>query len=389
MGLKLGAIRLLFTAALAAAYQPCLAFQSPAQWTQAGRAAPQVLARFANGKDGGCTRCTRRGDGGLRMAVDPVLTNMVLGAMSGSVSNMAVFPFELAKTRMQNAQTAEEKVKYSNLATSIASITQEKGLPALWTGSLPVLLGGAPESALQLAAHSWMVSSMIALVGAPGTAEGDLPLLCQLLCGCFAGASTLAATNPMEVLRLRAARGDERGLISLGRELGLRGMFEGCEATLLRDIPFSMLYFPLYSSLKSSAGAALDLLHATNLETVSLLIAGFGAGAVASFLTTPCDVIKTRVQSGVRPRGAASSQVPRLVTAFATQDDPPTHTGAARVRAVAVETVKEEGLSALMRGSGVRVLKLAPNMALTLALYETAQRILCGSLAVDAISTGL
>ena len=166
-------------------------------------------------------------------------------------------------------------------------------------------------------------------------------------------------------------------------------MFEGCEATLLRDIPFSMLYFPLYCSLKSSAGAALDLLHATNLETVSLLIAGFGAGAVASFLTTPCDVIKTRVQSGVRPGGAASSQVPRLVTAFATQDDPPTHTGAARVRAVAVETVKEEGLSALMRGSGVRVLKLAPNMALTLALYETAQRILCGSLAVDAISTGL
>ena len=144
MRLKLGAIRLLFTAALAAAYQPSLALQSPGQWTQAGRAAPQVLARFANGKEGGCTRCTRRSGCGLRMAVDPVLTNMVLGAMSGSVSNMAVFPFELAKTRMQNAQTAEEKVKYSNLATSIASITQEKGLPALWTGSLPVLLGGAP-----------------------------------------------------------------------------------------------------------------------------------------------------------------------------------------------------------------------------------------------------
>ena len=92
--------------------------------------------------------------GASMQLMDPVVTNMIIGAASGSMSNMAVFPFELAKTRMQNAKKGEKK-EYRNLVTSIATITKDGGgISALWAGSVPVLIGGAPESALQLAAHS-------------------------------------------------------------------------------------------------------------------------------------------------------------------------------------------------------------------------------------------
>ena len=327
-------------------------------------------------------------NGASMQLMDPVVTNMIIGAASGSMSNMAVFPFELAKTRMQNAKKGEKK-EYRNLVTSIATITKDGGISALWAGSVPVLIGGAPESALQLAAHSWMVSMMIVMVDAPGTTEADLPLVCQLIAGAFAGVATLGATNPMEVLRLKAAAGDKRDVVAQARDLGLLGLFRGYEATLLRDLPFSTMYFPLYVHLKIGTEPVLEALHVANPATAALLFAGLGAGAVASFLTTPFDVIKTRVQSqqspAVRPKAEIIAAAPasdqatpaRLVTAFATQTEA-VPTGIGGIKTVAFEMVASEGWGSLVTGAGVRVAKLGPNMALTLAFYETAQRLVSG-----------
>ena len=233
-----------------------------------------------------------------------------------------------------------------------------------------------------------MVSMMIVMVGAPGTTEADLPFVCQLIAGAFAGVATLGATNPMEVLRLKAAAGDERNVVAQARDLGLLGLFRGYEATLLRDLPFSTIYFPLYVHLKFGAEPVLEALQVANPATAALLFAGLGAGAVASFLTTPFDAIKTRVQSqqtspAVRPKADIVAAAPdqatpaRLVTAFATQTEA-VPTGIGGIKTVAFEMVASEGWGSLMTGAGVRVAKLGPNMALTLALYETAQRLVSG-----------
>jgi solute carrier family 25 aspartate/glutamate transporter 12/13 len=41
-----------------------------------------------------------------------------------------------------------------------------------------------------------------------------------------------------------------RGAIHIIRQLGLLGLYRGASACLLRDIPFSAIYFPSYSHLK-------------------------------------------------------------------------------------------------------------------------------------------
>ncbi|SRR6266403_1289750 len=41
-----------------------------------------------------------------------------------------------------------------------------------------------------------------------------------------------------------------RGAIHIVRQLGLLGLYRGASACLLRDIPFSAIYFPTYSHLK-------------------------------------------------------------------------------------------------------------------------------------------
>lgn len=216
--------------------------------------------------------------GEARMKVDEVVVNMVIGAVSGTVSNMAVFPLDLAKTKMQTAKDSMSKQKYSSLIGALTTLVKEGGASGLFAGSVPVLIGGAPESALQLAAHSWMIAMMVLLVGAPGTAEGDLPVLSQLVAGAVGGCATLIATNPMEILRLRAANGDRRGIVAQVQELGVRGLFEGCEATLLRDVPFSALYFPLFCNFKLLAEPWLAYLQASNAAMGATLLAGFGAG---------------------------------------------------------------------------------------------------------------
>ena len=325
------------------------------------------------------------------MQLDPVVANMVMGTIAGTVSNMAVFPFELVKTRMQTAEGAEEKEKFRSLAASVATITKEGGVPGLWRGSLPVLLGGGPESALQLAAHSWMVTAMLAYVGMD--VEGELPWTWQALAGAVSGAATLPATQPMEVLRLRDAAGDTRGMGVQLREMGLAGLFESAEATLLRDIPWAALYFPLYCQCKTVAGGLFAEVDVPHAATLSFLAAGIFSGALATYVMTPADLIKTRVQSQL-PKPASDATplfsiarlslsaapganlAPRYVTAFATNDETPQTSGLDKIKTVFKQTMAAEGWAGLMTGAEVRVMKSAPKWGLKLMMYETMQQVL-------------
>jgi solute carrier family 25 aspartate/glutamate transporter 12/13 len=49
--------------------------------------------------------------------------------------------------------------------------------------------------------------------------------------------------------------GKPRGAVHIIRQLGILGLYRGSSACLLRDIPFSAIYFPAYSHLKT------DLFH--------------------------------------------------------------------------------------------------------------------------------
>ena len=73
------------------------------------------------------------------------------------------------------------------------------------------------------------------------------------------------------------------------RHLGIRGLYKGSAATLMRDVPFSAIFFPLYSNLNKWLGGE-------NPGVGSTLAAGCISGALASGLCTPADVIKTRLQ---------------------------------------------------------------------------------------------
>ena len=77
------------------------------------------------------------------------------------------------------------------------------------------------------------------------------------------------------------------------------GLYRGYGITLMREIPFAMIQFPLYESFKVQWGHWQD----RAVSPIQAAACGSCSGAIAAGLTTPLDVIKTRLMLGVDQHG--------------------------------------------------------------------------------------
>lgn len=67
--------------------------------------------------------------------------------------------------------------------------------------------------------------------------------------------------------------------------------------TLLRDAPFSALYWPGYEFIRHLSAWELVLSRRSDMSSfVGDFVAGAVSGGCAAFITTPIDVVKTRRQ---------------------------------------------------------------------------------------------
>ena len=166
-------------------------------------------------------------------------------------------------------------------------------------------------------------------------------------------------TNPLEIVKIRLQVQGEvaktvegvprRSAMWIVQNLGLVGLYKGASACLLRDVPFSGIYFPTYNHLKRDFfGEGPN----KKLGVLQLLTAGAIAGMPAAYLTTPCDVIKTRLQVEAR-KG---------------------ETKYTSLRHCARTVYQEEGFRAFFKGGPARILRSSPQFGFTLAAYEVLQK---------------
>ena len=167
-------------------------------------------------------------------------------------------------------------------------------------------------------------------------------------------------TNPLEIVKIRLQIAGElaksegtdrvaRGAMHIVRSLGIIGLYRGASACLLRDIPFSAIYFPAYAHLKK------DTFHegrnGKKLGFGEMLTSAAIAGMPAAFMTTPADVIKTRLQVEARKGQATYKGIVDCAT----------------------KIMAEEGPRAFFKGSLARVLRSSPQFGATLVAYEYLQ----------------
>lgn len=297
--------------------------------------------------------------------------NFACGSVAGAIGATVVYPIDLVKTRMQNQRTGKlatvsgETVLYRNSIDCFGKVIKGEGVLGLYRGLLPQLVGVAPEKAIKLTMND-LVRSILR-----DKTTGKISLLGEVISGGTAGASQVIFTNPLEIVKIRLQIQGEAvklnpnhvrvGAGKIVTELGLKGLYKGSGACLLRDIPFSAIYFTAYSHLKTDffhEGKQVVEVDGTaskkKLSPLELLSAGAIAGMPASYLATPADVIKTRLQVVPRPGQQTYHGIFDTIAKIYSQ----------------------EGLTAFFKGGPARVFRSSPQFGVTLLSYELIQRLL-------------
>ncbi|ROT40869.1 mitochondrial carrier [Sodiomyces alkalinus F11] len=281
--------------------------------------------------------------------------NFFLGSMAGAFGAFMVYPIDLVKTRLQNQRSARPGERlYKNSIDCFQKVIRNEGVLGLYSGVLPQLVGVAPEKAIKLTVNDLVRTRFT-------DKDGKITLPAEIFAGGAAGACQVVFTNPLEIVKIRLqVQGEvaktvegtpKRSAMWIIRNLGLVGLYKGALACLLRDVPFSAIYFPTYNHLKRDMFGESPT---KKLGILQLLTAGAIAGMPAAYLTTPCDVIKTRLQVEAR-KGEA------------------TYNG---LRHAAKTIWKEEGFTAFFKGGPARIFRSSPQFGFTLAAYEVLQNVL-------------
>nr|XP_032513148.1 calcium-binding mitochondrial carrier protein Aralar1 isoform X2 [Danaus plexippus plexippus] len=272
-----------------------------------------------------------------------------LGSIAGAVGASAVYPIDLVKTRMQNQRTGSfiGEVAYRNSWDCFKKVIRHEGIFGLYRGLVPQLIGVAPEKAIKLTMNDLVRDKFM-------DKKGNISLYAEILAGACAGGSQVVFTNPLEIVKIRLqvageiAGGSKVKAWSVVKDLGLFGLYKGAKACLLRDVPFSAIYFPAYAHVKAKFADENGYNH-----PLTLLAAGAIAGVPAASLVTPADVIKTRLQVVAR-----SGQTTYNGVIDATR-----------------KIYAEEGARAFWKGAVARVFRSSPQFAVTLVTYEILQRL--------------
>ncbi|KAK2742691.1 hypothetical protein FQN57_005146 [Myotisia sp. PD_48] len=253
------------------------------------------------------------------------------GLFSGLTSSILLQPADLLKTRVQ--QSRESNALISTIRGILASPSPIRGL---WRGTLPSALRTGFGSALYFSSLNALRQSVArqgpnALrkpheippsTNQPGATKQSshtsaLPQLshsANLATGAIARVSAGFLMMPVTVLKVRyesdyyAYRSLWSAAKDIVRSEGFRGLFSGFGATAVRDAPYAGLYVVFYEQSKRSLATLLnsDPSQATNTAVAvphsapSTAYINFVSGALAAglatTLTNPFDVVKTRVQ---------------------------------------------------------------------------------------------
>ncbi|SCU93612.1 LADA_0G04038g1_1 [Lachancea dasiensis] len=282
------------------------------------------------------------------------LYNFLLGSVAGCIGATVVYPIDLVKTRMQAQRNFSQ---YKNALDCLTKILTREGFRGIYSGLGPQLVGVCPEKAIKLTVNDYVRNYLM-------DSNQNISVPLEILAGATAGACQVVFTNPLEVVKIRLQVRSEYSTvpgspqvnaISIIKSLGLNGLYRGIGACLMRDVPFSAIYFPTYAHLKKILFDydPQDKTKRPRLRTWELLTAGGLAGMPAAYLTTPFDVIKTRLQ--IDPRKGETK-----------------YNG---IFHAAKTILKEESLRSFFKGGEARVLRSSPQFGFTLAAYEIFQNL--------------
>ncbi|EGG02969.1 uncharacterized protein MELLADRAFT_117468 [Melampsora larici-populina 98AG31] len=262
--------------------------------------------------------------------------SVVSGAMAGLTVDLFFYPLDTLKTRLQ----------------SQAGFITSGGFKGVYRGLGSVAVGSAPGAALFFTTYEQcknrLVPSLLPNISAP---------VSHIISASLGEIAACLVRVPTEVVKQRqqtstygtnTTSADVLKLVV--QQGGARALYQGFLITISREVPFALIQFPLYEQLKLYAKAKRQSSSQKDLPAHLAALCGSIAGSTAAAITTPLDVIKTRIMLSER----SGHKRVRILTTL-------------------IDIQRKEGFSAFWKGLIPRTLWIGLGGAVFLGVYEASK----------------
>ncbi|KAJ8063210.1 hypothetical protein OCU04_008447 [Sclerotinia nivalis] len=216
---------------------------------------------------------------------------LLAGALAGTTVDLTLFPLDTLKTRLQSS----------------AGFIASGGFTGVYRGVGSAIIGSAPGAALFFCTYE---ATKAALARRQDVLDAKIPggrgrgrATEHMVAASLGEVAACAVRVPTEVIKQRAQAGQYssslltlKAILGQRKHIGVLGvwreLYRGWSVTIMREVPFTIIQFPLWEAMKAyrQSGSGRDTVSA-----VESGIMGSLAGAVAAAATTPLDVLKTRM----------------------------------------------------------------------------------------------
>jgi solute carrier family 25 S-adenosylmethionine transporter 26 len=228
------------------------------------------------------------------------------GAFATVVGDFVMHPIDTIKVTQQTAVAA------ISFFTAVKQVFATSGLMGFYQGVVPYLICDGNSGAVKFAVFE--TSKKFLQEKLPAKYHSSL----QFACAAVAMLACSVILVPGEVVKTRMQAGAGSMVEVISQTLkneGVKGLFSGYYATLVRDVPYTMLELGVYENVKSfmrKMGSSEGADERELTQNDELMAAAF-TGAVAAFLTTPLDLVKTKLMM----QGAGGLQYAGVADALA------------------------------------------------------------------------
>ncbi|KAK7102306.1 mitochondrial carnitine/acylcarnitine carrier protein-like [Littorina saxatilis] len=290
------------------------------------------------------------------MPKESPIKDFIAGGFGGVCCVVAGHPLDTIKVRLQTMpriKPGEVPLFTGTFDCAKKTVTKE-GFKGLYKGMAAPVTGVAPIFAICFFGYG--VGRRLQ----QKTPEQELSYFQIFKAGMLAGVFTTVIMAPGErikcLLQIQHAAHEKKyaGPVDCAKQLykegGMRSIYRGSAATLLRDVPASGMYFMSYEWMQHLLTPAGH--DRSELSIMRTLFAGGMAGIFNWMVAIPPDVLKSRLQTaphGKYPNG---------------------------IRDVTRELLREDGILALYRGVTPVMLRAFPANAACFVGYEIAMKFL-------------
>ncbi|XP_049784341.1 calcium-binding mitochondrial carrier protein SCaMC-2 [Schistocerca cancellata] len=190
-----------------------------------------------------------------------IYERFVAGSLAGGISQTAIYPLEVLKTRLALRKTGQ----YKGIADAAKKIYKKEGLRSFYRGYVPNLLGIIPYAGIDLAVYETLKNTYLRKHN-----DGSTPsVLLLLTCGTISSTCGQVCSYPLALVRTRLqaqviTTGDgsahahngtmSRVIRTIIQDEGFLGLYRGITPNFLKVAPAVSISYVVYERVRQALG---------------------------------------------------------------------------------------------------------------------------------------